>query len=80
MLCFGFATPKELQKNTNAILTGIPVGKNWASLGMNLYVLLQLMRTGAHLRFRKAAHIKTMTRSFAMTEEGKKKVAAAKKK
>lgn len=32
------------------------------------------------LRFRKAEHIKTMTRSFAMTEEGKKKVAAAKKK
>ena len=32
------------------------------------------------LRFRKAAHIKKMTRSFAMTEEGKKKVAAAKKK
>ena len=32
------------------------------------------------LRFRKAAYIKTMTRSFAMTKEGKKKVAAAKKK
>ncbi len=32
------------------------------------------------LRFRKAEHIKTMTRSFAMTEVGKKKVAAAKKK
>jgi hypothetical protein len=32
------------------------------------------------LRFRKAEHIKTMTRSFAMTEEGKKKVAAVKKK
>lgn len=32
------------------------------------------------LRFRKAIHIKTMTRSFAMTEEGKKKVAAGRKK
>ena len=32
------------------------------------------------LRFRKVEHIKKMTRSFAMTEAGKKKVAAAKKK
>ena len=32
------------------------------------------------LRFRKAEKIKTMTRSFAMTEVGKKKVAASKKK
>ena len=30
------------------------------------------------LRFRKAEHIKTMTRSFAMSEAGKNKVAAAK--
>lgn len=32
------------------------------------------------LRFRNPAHIKKMTRSFAMTEVGKKKVAAVKKK
>jgi hypothetical protein len=32
------------------------------------------------LRFRNPEHIKTMTRSFAMTEKGKAKVAAAKKK
>ena len=32
------------------------------------------------LRFRKPENIKTMTRSFAMTEVGKKRVAAAKKK
>jgi hypothetical protein len=32
------------------------------------------------LRFRNPTHIKKMTRSFAMTEVGKKKVAAAKKK
>jgi hypothetical protein len=32
------------------------------------------------LRFRKAENIKTMTRAFAMTDVGKKKVAAAKKK
>jgi hypothetical protein len=31
------------------------------------------------LRFRKAEHIKTMTRGFAMSEEGKKKVSVAKK-
>lgn len=31
------------------------------------------------LRFRKAKHIKTMTRSFAMSEEGKSKVAQTKK-
>jgi len=31
------------------------------------------------LRFRKPENIKKMTRSFAMTAEGKKKVAAAKK-
>jgi hypothetical protein len=31
------------------------------------------------LRFRSVAHIKKMTRSFAMTDEGKKKVKAAKK-
>ncbi len=31
------------------------------------------------LRFRSAAHIKKMTRSFAITEEGKKKVKATKK-
>ncbi len=32
------------------------------------------------LRFRKVENIKTMTRSFAMTEEGKRKVSASKKK
>ena len=32
------------------------------------------------LRFRHATHIKSMKRSFAMSDEGKKKVAAAKKK
>ncbi len=32
------------------------------------------------LRFRKAENIKTMTRGFAMSETGKKKVAAEKKK
>lgn len=32
------------------------------------------------LRFRKVAHIKKMTRSFAMTSEGKQKVKATKKK
>jgi hypothetical protein len=32
------------------------------------------------LRFRRVAHIKKMTRSFAMTSEGKQKVKAAKKK
>lgn len=32
------------------------------------------------LRFRRPEHIKTMTRSFAMTEEGKKKVAKSVKK
>ncbi|MBY0476932.1 MAG: hypothetical protein K2Q24_04750 [Chitinophagaceae bacterium] len=55
----------------------------WAKLGELGYEPVRAVAIDedwSALRFRKAEHIKTMTRSFAMTEVGKKKVGAVKKK
>lgn len=55
----------------------------WAKLGELGYEPVRAVAIDedwSALRFRKPEKIKTMTRSFAMTEVGKKKVAAAKKK
>lgn len=54
----------------------------WAMLGKQGYEPVRMVAIDedwSALRFRKAENIKTMTRSFAMSETGKKKVAAAKK-
>ena len=53
----------------------------WAVLGKHGYEPVRAVAIDedwSALRFRKAENIKTMTRSFAMTETGKKKVAASK--
>lgn len=55
----------------------------WAKLGELGYEPVRAVAIDedwSALRFRNAENIKTMTRSFAMTDVGKKKVAAAKKK
>lgn len=55
----------------------------WAKLGELGYEPVRAVAIDedwSALRFRRAEKIKTMTRSFAMTEVGKKKIAAAKKK
>jgi hypothetical protein len=55
----------------------------WALLGKHGYEPVRMVAIDedwSALRFRKAENIKTMTRSFAMSDTGKKKVAMAKKK
>lgn len=55
----------------------------WASFGEKGYEPVRAIAIDedwSALRFRQVENIKTMTRSFAMTEAGKQKVAAAKKK
>ena len=55
----------------------------WAELGKLGFEPVRLVAIDedwSALRFRRVAHIKKMTRSFAMTIEGKQKVKAAKKK
>lgn len=55
----------------------------WNALGKLGFEPVRLVAIDADwsaLRFRRVVHIKKMTRSFAMTDEGKKKVKAAKKK
>lgn len=54
----------------------------WAvlgKLGFEPVRMVAIDEDWSALRFRKPENIKKMTRSFAMTDEGKKKVAAAKK-
>lgn len=54
----------------------------WATLGKHGYEPVRAVAIDedwSALRFRRAEHIKKMTRSFAMTETGKKKVAVSKK-
>ncbi len=51
-----------------------------AELGYEPVRMVAIDEDWSALRFRKVAFIKTMTRSFAITEEGKAKVAATKKK
>lgn len=55
----------------------------WAPLGKEGFEPVRMVAIDedwSALRFRRAEHINTMTRSFAMSETGKKKVTAAKKK
>ena len=51
---------------------------NWGNLAGKPVRMVAIDEDWSALRFRKAEHIKTMTRSFAMSEAGKNKVAAAK--
>lgn len=55
----------------------------WNELGSRGYEGVRMVAIDedwSALRFRKAEHIKTMTRSFAMSDEGRKKVKASPKK
>jgi hypothetical protein len=55
----------------------------WAEmgkLGLEPVRMVAIDEDWSALRFRKASHIKTMTRSFAISEEGKKKTAEKKRK
>jgi hypothetical protein len=55
----------------------------WAELGKQGFEPVRMVAIDedwSALRFRKAAYIKTMTRSFAMSDEGKSKIASAPKK
>jgi len=54
----------------------------WNELGKNGFEAVRMVAIDedwSALRFRKVEHIKSMTRSFAMTDAGKKKVSATKK-
>lgn len=75
-----FAYPKGTSKKYKCEFNR---DNGWAMLGKQGYEGVRMVAIDedwSALRFRKAENIKTMTRSFAMSETGKKKVATAKKK
>lgn len=75
-----FCYPKGTSKKYSC---GFNRDTGWAKLGELGYEPVRAVAIDedwSALRFRKPENIKTMTRSFAMTEAGKKKVASAKKK
>lgn len=75
-----FAYPKQSSKKYTCEFNR---DTGWAVLAKHGYEGVRAVAIDedwSGLRFRKAENIKTMTRSFAMTETGKKKVTAAKKK
>ncbi|MBL7858541.1 MAG: hypothetical protein JNM57_12700 [Cyclobacteriaceae bacterium] len=74
-----FAYPKGSSKNYSCDFNR---DTGWNELGKHGFEPVRLVAIDADwsaLRFRKAEHIKSMTRSFAMSETGKKKVASATK-
>lgn len=75
-----FCYPKGTSKNYKCDFNRDAGWEKLGELGYEPVRAVAIDEDWSALRFRKAEHIKTMTRSFAMTEEGKKKVAAAKKK
>jgi hypothetical protein len=69
-----FAYPKATSKNYKCEFNR---DTGWAELGKHGFEGVRMVaidQDWSALRFRKAEHIKSMTRSFAMSEEGKKKV------
>jgi len=75
-----FAYPKGTSKKYRCEFNR---DNGWNELGKNGFEPVRMVAIDedwSALRFRKAENIKSMTRSFAMTEAGKKKIAAAKKK
>ena len=75
-----FCYPKGTSKKYKCDFNRDTGWKKLGELGYEPVRAVAIDEDWSALRFRKTAHIKKMTRSFAMTEEGKKKVAAAKKK
>lgn len=74
-----FAYPKGTSKKYKCEFNR---DNGWAMLGKLGYEPVRMVAIDddwSALRFRKAENIKTMTRSFAMSKTGKKKVAAAKR-
>jgi hypothetical protein len=77
---FWFAYPKGTSKKYTCEFNR---DTGWNELGKHGFEGVRMVAIDedwSALRFRKAEMIKTMTRSFAMSEAGKKKVAAGKKK
>ncbi len=75
-----FAYPKGTSKK---YVCGFNRDTGWQALGNAGYEPVRMVAVDedwSALRFRNAENIRKMTRSFAMLETGKKKVAAAKKK
>jgi hypothetical protein len=75
---FWFAYPKGSSKRYKCEFNR---DNGWAELGKQGFEGVRMVAIDedwSALRFRKAEHIKSMTRSFAMSDEGKKKVAAKK--
>lgn len=76
---FWFAYPKGTSKK---YVCEFNRDNGWAALGKLGFEPVRMVAIDedwSALRFKKASDIKTMTRSFAMSAEGKKKVATAKK-
>lgn len=72
-----FAYPKATSKNYTCEFNR---DNGWALLGRLGFEGVRMVAIDedwSALRFRRATHIRTMTRKFAMSEEGKKKTAAA---
>lgn len=75
---FWFAYPKGTSKKYKCEFNR---DNGWAELGKQGFEGVRMVAIDedwSALRFRKVEHIKSMTRSFAMSDEGKKKVAAKK--
>jgi hypothetical protein len=73
-----FAYPKGTSKKYKCEFNR---DNGWAELGKKGFEPVRMVAIDedwSALRFRKAEHIKSMTRSFAMSDEGKKKVSARK--
>lgn len=75
-----FAYPKGTSKKYKCEFNR---DSGWSELGNSGYEGVRMVAIDedwSALRFRKAEHIKTMTRSFAMSEEGKRKVKTSSRK
>jgi hypothetical protein len=74
--CYPKGTSKKYKCDFNRDTGWTKLG----ALGLEPVRQIAIDEDWSALRFRNPEHIKTMTRSFAMTEKGKEKVKAAKKK
>lgn len=69
-----FAYPKGTSKKYTCEFNRDNGWKSLGKLGFEPVRMVAIDEDWSALRFRKAEHIKTMTRSFAMSEKGKEKV------
>lgn len=77
---FWFAYPKGTSKRYKCEFNRDNGWNTLAELGFEPVRMVAIDEDWSALRFRKPEHIKTMTRSFARSEEGKAKIAEGKKK